>query len=324
MKVQSRARFTHLPSRDDPQLAAFRRLLADAHHGGQAKVDAMVALAQRTIHVVPWPGGIEGWRTLVNSEGVAALPMFTSMAELDSAARRYGWLEANGSVPAAEVGARAALNYAIREKLSYVIIDVAAEHALELAREEFEPLLVHNPRHDSSGPYAGAGKVSSSLMRAVRPTPPPMRTVDIQAHMAGSHPTPIDQPAVREGFSSSPGFIAAPNVATFGGGTSVTITPLTGEPPDALLDVVANTLRGYPEVEWASFCIAARGPSPASPTIALRIDGGYRQRLNEIITSVRRLGESHGAALDVLLLDDAALMRTARGQGVVFYPWRKK
>lgn len=287
----------------------------------------MVALAQRTIHVVPWPGGIEGWRTLVNSEGVAALPMFTSVAELESAARRYGWLDARGGAPSAEVGARAALNYVIREKLSFVIIDVAADHALELAREEFEPLLAHNPRHDSSGPYAAAGKVSTSLMRAVRPTPPPMRAVDVQAQIAAHAaraPTPIDTPAVREGFSSSPGFHAAPNVATFGGGSSVTISALSSEPPDALLDVLAGVLRGYPEVEWASFCVAARGPGAPSPAIALRLDTGYRQRLNEIIGAVRAVGDSHGAALDVLLLDDAALMRTARGNGVVFYPWRKK
>lgn len=313
-----------MPNRDDPQLAAFRRLLADAHQGGQAKVDAMVALAQRTVHVVPWPGGIEGWRTLVNSEGVAALPMFTSLAELETAARRFGWLDASGAVSSAEVGARAALNYVVREKLAYVIIDVAADHALEIAREEFEPLIAQSTRRDSSGPYAATGKVSSSLMRAVRPTPPPMKAADVQRELAAMRATPIDEPAVREGFSSSPGFVASPSATTFGGGTSVTIAPLAQEPPDALLDTVAGVLRGYPEIEWASFCIASRGPGSPLPTIALRIDGGYRQRLNEIIASVRRVGESHGAALDVLLLDDAALMRTARGQGVVFYPWRKK
>jgi hypothetical protein len=30
-----------------------------------------------------------------------------------------------------------------------------------------------------------------------------------------------------------------------------------------------------------------------------------------------------GLPLEVLLLDDADLMRAARGEGVVFYPWRR-
>ncbi|MCZ7683629.1 MAG: hypothetical protein M5U28_34600 [Sandaracinaceae bacterium] len=83
----------------DAQLAAFRRLLSDAHRGGQAKVDALLALVQRTIFVVPWPGGIEGWRSLVNRDGVAALPIFTDKKELEEAARRYGWLDARGEAP---------------------------------------------------------------------------------------------------------------------------------------------------------------------------------------------------------------------------------
>ena len=151
----------------DPQTEAFHRLLADAHHGGQAKVDAMVALAQRTIHVVPWPGGIEGYRTLVNSDGVAALPIFSLLEELEEAARRYGWLGADGSAPRAEIGARKALNYAIEQNLTYVVVDIASEHALELGREEFEPLLTPAARRDSEGPYAAAGKISSSLIQRV-------------------------------------------------------------------------------------------------------------------------------------------------------------
>ena len=43
-----------------------------------------------------------------------------------------------------------------------------------------------------------------------------------------------------------------------------------------------------------------------------------------MITDLRRSGDAQGAALDVLLLDDADLMRSARALGIVFYPWRKK
>jgi hypothetical protein len=290
-----------LPGTQDPQLAAFRRLLADAHQGGQAKVDALVALAQRTVHVVPWPSGIEGWRTLVNSEGVAALPVFTSLDELETAAQRYGWLDARGAVASAEVGARAALNYAVRERFSFVVVDIAADYALELAREEFEPLVTHAPRRDSSGPFAGAGKVSSSLMRAVRPTPPPMKASEIHAQIAAARMRPSEPPPAS---------------------AELAIVPLSSEPSEALTDAVSAVLRSYPEVEWASFCAVSRGPGATMPTIALRIDSSYRQRVSEIVRSVR--GAGGASALDVLLLDDAAMTRAARGQGVVFYPWRAK
>lgn len=299
----------------DAQLAAFRRLLSDAHRGGQAKVDALLALVQRTIYVVPWPGGIEGWRSLVNRDGVAALPIFTDRSELEEAARRYGWLDARGEAPFAEIGARAALNYAVRENLSYVVVDIAAQHALELTREEFEPLLSASARRDSQGPYAGAGKISSSLIRAVRPTPPPGSLTAPQAE--------IPPPGSTPGFTVSTGFNPSASAATFGGGTSVSLSPLQGAPPDELLDALANVLRGYPEVEWACLVQASRGPSAPVPTVGVRVDAGFRQRVNDIIQGVRSASDAQGAGLDVLLLDDAALMRTARGQGLVFYPWRK-
>src|SRR5690606_1617352 len=104
---------------------------------------------------------------------------------------------------------------------------------------------------------------------------------------------------------------------------SVTLSPLSAEPSDELLDALSGVLRGYPEVEWACVVSASRGPSAPVPTVGIRVDAGFRQRVNEIIAAVRRAGEAHGAGLDVLLLDDAALMRNARSAGLVFYPWRK-
>lgn len=317
-----------MPHLDDPQRAAFRRLLDDAHHGGQAKVDALVALSQRTVFVVPWPGGIEGWRTLVNRDGVAALPIFTDRAELDEAARRYGWLDARGEAPFAEVGARAAFNYAIRENLTFVVLDIASSHALELAREELEPLLSAAARRDT-GPYAGAGKISSSLIRAVRPTPPPTRAPETRMHptpppgsLAAPHAPEVAAPR-DAGLTASSAFHASVSAATFGGGTSVTLTPLPSAPSDELLDALTLVLRGFPEIEWACLVHASRGPSRPVPSAALRIDTSFRQRVNEIITAVRRASDEHGASLDVLLLDDSVLMRAARTQGFVFYPWRK-
>ena len=43
----------------DRATEAFRRLLSDAAAGGQAKVDALVALSQRTLFVATWtPGSV--------------------------------------------------------------------------------------------------------------------------------------------------------------------------------------------------------------------------------------------------------------------------
>ncbi len=307
----------------DPQTEAFHRLLADAHHGGQAKVDALVALAQRTVYVVPWPGGIEGYRTLVNSDGVAALPIFSLLAELEEAARRYGWLGADGTAPRAEIGARKAFHYAISQNLTFVVVDIAAEHALEIGREEFQPLMTPAARRDSQGPYAAAGKISSSLIRAVTPAPGTLK----------APPAPIEPPAslpqsTPPSAASGSGFTVSKDfdptaAATFGGGTSATLSALTQVPEDALYDALTALLRGYPEIEWASLCNASRGPGAPVPTVGLRVDTSYRQRMNEIIAEIRKAGEGHGAALDVLLLDDPELMRSARATGV-FYPWRKK
>ena len=89
-------------------------LVADAVYGAIGGIlrqqrDALVALAQRTVYLVPWPGGIDGWRTLVNRDGIAALPLFTDLSQLETAGRRFGWLDPTGKVPHAETGARAAL-----------------------------------------------------------------------------------------------------------------------------------------------------------------------------------------------------------------------
>lgn len=286
----------------------------------------MVALAQRTVHVVPWPGGIEGYRTLVNSDGVAALPIFSLLSQLEEAARRYGWLGADGTAPRAEIGARKALHYAMNQNLTFVVVDIAAEHALELGRAEFEPLLTPAARRDSQGPYAAAGKISSSLIRAITPPPGSLKAPIEPPRSSPANVVPAQ--ASSPASSSGSGFTVTkdfdPNAAaTFGGGTSATLSELTQVPEDALYDALTAVLRGFPEVEWASLCNASRGPSAAVPTVGLRVDTSFRQRMNEIISAVRQAGEANGAALDVLLLDDPALMRSARAMGV-FYPWRKK
>jgi hypothetical protein len=83
-------------------------------------------------------------------------------------------------------------------------------------------------------------------------------------------------------------------------------------------------LKAYPEVEWASFCLASRGEAAFEPSIAIRIDPAYRQRVDRIAQSVVAKGAQHGYELSLLLLDDPALVREARNEGLLFYPWKRR
>lgn len=310
-------------------LEAFRRLLADGSGGGQAKVDALVALSQRTVVVGLWGSAGTGYRTLVNSNGQAALPVFTSMDQLEEAADRFGWREPDGSLASEEVGARKVIRHVVEQKLPFLVIDIVAPYSLEVECQELEPLLTSDRRSDSEGPFAGVGRISSSMLGRVKPTPPPMAAVT-------GHEDPSKAPDLSK---SSPGLVAAtgmtassagpagsggPKSATFGSGSSVELHPLTEDPPDSLLDALSDFLRGFPEVEWAAYCNASRGPVSPAPTIGLRVDTSYRARVNDIIQGLKGAADTAGATVDVLLLDDAKLMRQARSEQLAFFPWRKK
>ena len=280
--------------RTDRNEEAFRRVLTEGNAGGQAKVDALTALSQRTVLVAQWSPNGEGYRTLVNSTGEAALPVFTTEEEMYSAARRFGWLDPAGKVPFREIGAREALRYAVGHQVAYVVVDIAAEHTLEASLSDIEPLLGPPARRNSS--RRRQSQVGPSAQSVAGPA---------SASESGVNPA------------------AAPS-ATFGSGSSVSLHPLDAPPEDSLLDALSDVLRGYPEVEWASLASVARGPAETVPTVGLRVDTGYRERVSEILGKLRQAGDAAGATLDCLLLDDAFVMRAARQKGLVFYPWRRR
>jgi hypothetical protein len=181
----------------DPALEAFHRLLADGSAGGQAKVDALVALSQRTVLVPVWSEANDAFRTLINAEGETALPVFTSAALLRAAGQRFGWLAPGGEVPFREVGSRAALRHAVAHTLPFVVVDVASPHSLEIGQTEITPLLSPEATHESQGPYAAVGRLSSSMLQAVKATPPPgtvkaprtpAPTPDTGVHLRGEQP----------------------------------------------------------------------------------------------------------------------------------------
>jgi hypothetical protein len=315
----------------DRALTALRRLLSDAAAGGQAKVDALMALSERPVVVATWTPGEASFRTLVNSSGLTALPVFTDPGQLNEAAQRFGWLAGPDPVPTMELSAKDAMRHVVSHNLQYLVVDITAPHSLELSMDELRPILSARARRESGG--------------VVRPTPPPGALSAVGPAVSVPQAAALPREAVMQSMTNQPqrpGGSAPPGVTattkrlsqipppsgasvTFGSGaSSVTFRSLDGPAPEELLDGIANLLKDYPEVEWAALVWAARGPAAARPTIGLRVDTGFRTRLNEIISKMRVAGDEHGAALDVLLLDDPQLMRNARSSGVVFYPWRKK
>ncbi len=307
----------------DSTLSPFHRLLTDAQKGGQAKVDALVALAQRTVYVPTWGGADDSnFRTLTNADGQTALPIFSTREELDRAAAQFGWVDPNGQPTFKEIGARGALNHAVGQNLHFVVIDISSSHSLDIDREEMEPLLSPAARRESSGPYAAVGRISSTMMQAVKANTAQKVPAVSAARRADA--TEMAREAAAAGAAVQASADDAPAaVTTFGSGSSVAVHKLKEKPSDELLASLANVLRGYPEVEWAALCAIARGPGAPMPTVGLKVDTAFRQRVNEIVQRLREAGDGQGAALDVLLLDDAAVMRTVRSEAMLFYPWKR-
>lgn len=189
----------------DRSIDALRRLLRDAVDGGQAKVDALIALAQRSVFVAAWPEVEQGYRTLVSSDGVVALPIFTDIDQLYAAANRFGWREPSGVVRHEEIEARHAFQYIITQDLSYVVVDIASDCCLEVEQSELEPLLSPRALRDSQGPFAGVGKLTDSMRARVRPTPPPPRANSSSSAPKMTEQSPSGHPAVR----TSPGTYGA-------------------------------------------------------------------------------------------------------------------
>lgn len=358
--AQSQAHTMRLMSESGYERAteAFRRLLAEAGLGGQARVDAIVALSQRTVFVATWAPLHDGFRTLVNSQRAEALPVFTDVEELMLAASRFGWLGKEGAVAHREIGAREAFQTCVDRDMPFLVLDVASEHALEVQREELEPLLGAFSRRESTGPFAAVGRISSTLLEAAsRVTPEPssrpsstterrpavttpvVSPSSFPEPLAGSHrPTPPStalRPSVglspenrkpSSGSAERPSSVPPPMVApaTASSDLGARLTPVTREPDEALLDGVTTELKAYPEVEWASFCLVSRGEAAFEPSIAIRIDPAYRQRVDRIAQSVVARGAKHGYELSLLLLDDPALVREARHEGLLFYPWKRR
>ncbi len=324
----------------DRHLRALHRLLAEAAQGVQsAREDALAALCLRSLWVPTWGEADPGFRTLLNSNGESALPLFTSRDTLEHAARRFGWSAPDGTVPARTVEGREGMQHALGRGLQFVVFDIAEEHAVEVARDELPRVLADaanrlrtastvTPIPPKPAPPGETAHFAGAEAKRISSVPPPRS--DRPSNPAA--PPPPDSipkmPAAPEGETLRQGSPTSPTddatSATFGSGASTTVLAWPEPPADELVKALTNVFHGYPEVEWASLLLSARGPTEPVPTVAIRVTPEFRARTAEILKATREAAEQAGASLDVLLADEPSLVRRIRATGTAIYPWRSR
>jgi hypothetical protein len=119
--------------------------------------------------------------------------------------------------------------------------------------------------------------------------------------------------------TQNPPRIAAPSI-----GDGIKLVQLYDPPDEDMLKSLADILRGYFEVEWASYCQVARPAGAPSPAVGLRITDNYRDNVTAIIKDLCEASRKHDIEIDVLLIDGHDLLRKAREKAFVFYPWKPK
>ena len=441
---------------------AFLVLLSEGGKGPGPKSEALGALALRPVWLATWEPRAEGFRTLINPNGEEALAVFSSEDELKSAATRFDWLDADGTIATHRATGGDILRHAWTREYAYVVIDIGSDHSLEYERDELKTIL---REMDSTGPFRTSRPPPPSKQPAAASSfPPPVEPISTMYSMAPSYAEKLDrlsdlptkpheiprdsgppvkphaaleetEPPSRQRKSSRPAHkpkseppgakieeVRASDAKLGDGGTygaasvippaelrSMPITPsmVVGQddireaephrpvyaaapklnsdaptapaaqalpslapgklnlpaidpvgvgpvephqktesqpprigapsigdgiklvdvryaPSEALLKTLAGVLRGYVEIEWASYCEVARPAGDPSPAVGLRITDNYRDNVTAIIKDLCEAGRTHDVEIDVLLIDGHDMLRKARERGFVFYPWKPK
>ncbi len=452
---------------------AFLVLLSEGGKGPGPKSEALGALALRPVWLATWEPRAEGFRTLINPNGEEALAVFSSEVELKSAATRFDWLDADGTIATHRATGGDILRHAWTREYAYVVIDIGSDHSLEYERDELKTIL---REMDSTGPFRTSRPPPPPKQPAAASSfPPPVERISTMYSMAPSHAEKLDrlsdlptkpheiphdsvppakphavleeaEPSPRQRKSSRParkpksespgakieevrasaaklgddGTYGAASVIPPAEPRSMPITPSmvvgqddihkaephhpvyaaapklnsdaptapaaqalpslapgklklpaigpvgvspsqphqkteppaektgdqpTQQPPrigapsigdgiklvdvryapdEALIKTLAGILRGYVEIEWASYCEVARPAGDPSPAVGLRITDNYRDNVTAIIKDLCEAGRTHDVEIDVLLIDGHDMLRKARERGFVFYPWKPK
>jgi SseB protein N-terminal domain len=302
---------------------------------------AVSALRGAEVWAVTWPTDGTTPRTLTSSSGIVALPLFSDERQLAAAAIRYGWQTGDGRVLHRKMFVSEAMRYAKLARAKLAIIDPVADHLLELDEGEMD-LVASLP---SSRPPPADGSLDRADWKRTPSTPSQPSGFDVAR--ASTRPpsrssAPSGAPRPPGAYGPFPGEITSARTsalrprsvtphpaehtvsATFGAAPTSTMVALEEAPPDALLDALAEVLKDYPEVEWASLVGAPAGVEGARPSVALRIAPDFRVHLAEISQRLREAGSGEHTRVDVVVLETPDQMKEARHVGVPFYPWRKK
>ena len=143
----------------------------------------------------------------------------------------------------------------------------------------------------------------------VEPEPPPNEPPAVKA----------EEPKTVKPAAPPPARAVAPSI-----GDGIKLVEMHEPPDEVLLEALANVLRGYFEVEWASYCQVGRPAGPPSPAVGLRIDDSFRDNVTAIIKDLCEAARAKEVEIDVLLIDGHDLLRKSREHGFVFYPWKPK
>jgi hypothetical protein len=467
---------------DDRGIDAFLALLSEGGKGPGPKADALEALSLRPVWLATWEPRAEGFRTLINPDGEEALAVFSCEEKLNSAATRFDWLEADGTIATHQATGGDILRHAWTREYAFVVIDMGSDHSLEYERDELKAILremdstgpfrtsrpppptppkkpsapssfpspveristmysmapshsekldrlsdlptkphevpqgipydsepptkpqaalketeppsrqrkssrpAYKPKSEppgtkieevrasaatlgDGGTYGAASIIPSSKRRSKSISPSAVITQDDLAKRDSSHPVSSTAPkltsdaptapAVQPLPSLTPGKLRLPAIGPVGTGPmepdappekteepaeeaespaaqrpARVAAPSIGDgiklidvryaPDDALLKSLADVLRGYFEIEWASYCEVARPAGDPTPAVGLRITDNYRDNVTAIIKDLCEAGRTHDIEIDVLLIDGHDMLRKARERALVFYPWKPK
>ncbi|QQR90399.1 MAG: SseB family protein [Myxococcales bacterium] len=292
------------PPENPARLEAMHRLLKEAQRGGQAKVDALVALIAREVYAVRSQQSPSGLMHYQDSVGHLALPIFTDGTTLAEAAERHQW-QVNGSPDSLGIKLEVleAFRYALGQNFAGILVDMEAPHSVSISRQEMLPFLDEGARREIKSPYAVRGRLSSTLIQAVQATPS-------QAPDSIVPPPPPPQALAKRSKKKSEVDLQ----------TALNLTDLS-DLDHELMEAIAAGLRDFPEVEWAASAAGCFNSSCC--TVCLRVDPGYRTRLEELYARIHSISAEQSKTVDLRLLDDPELTRLTREKGHIFYPWAR-
>jgi hypothetical protein len=125
----------------DQQTLLLRRLLLQSGDNDSLRRQALIRVLRSNVLGATWPDADDALRTLTNSDGEQAMPLFSGIDLLRVAAGRFGWAGPDGSFPCRTLSARQAFSGALSQNVDFVVIDICAEHSVEFSRDEITEVL---------------------------------------------------------------------------------------------------------------------------------------------------------------------------------------